>query len=280
MPWHIGSSETCPSSKPFAVVKNADGSVAGCHPTKTAAQKQMAALYASESNALDGDQQEENTMSDAERRFTSVPVEIRAGSDKSTIGGYAAKFERMSQNLGGFVERIAPSFFNKSRGDGWPGVIARYNHDDNMLLGTMGAGTLRLGIDDVGLTYEVDLPQSRGDVFELVQRGDVRQSSFAFVAFEDDWATSDQGFPLRTLVSGRLMDVAPVNTPAYEDTSVGLRSLAKKFGADLEEVRSMAAQNELTKFFKRTDSIDPKAQRHSAAAALAAIALLDPDATL
>lgn len=219
-------------------------------------------------------------MTDAERRFTSVPVEIRAGSDKATIGGYAAKFERMSQNLGGFVERIAPSFFNKSRGDGWPGVIARYNHDDNMLLGTHGAGTLRLGIDDVGLTYEVDLPQSRSDVFELVQRGDVRQSSFAFVAYEDDWTTSDQGFPLRTLVSGRLMDVAPVNTPAYEDTSVGLRSLAKKFGADFEEVRSMAAQNELTKFFKRTDSVDPLVKRRSAQAALAAIALLDPDATL
>src|SRR5690242_1266310 len=119
-------------------------------------------------------------MTDAERRFTSVPVEIRAGSDSHTIGGYAAKFDRMSQNLGGFVERIAPGFFNKSRGDGWPGVVARYNHDDNMLLGTTGAGTLRLGIDDVGLQYEVDLPSARADVRELVQRGDVRQSSFAF----------------------------------------------------------------------------------------------------
>lgn len=217
-------------------------------------------------------------MTDAERRFTSVPVEIRAGSDRNTIGGYAAKFERMSQNLGGFVERIAPTFFNKSRGDGWPGVIARYNHDDNMLLGTMGAGTLRLGIDDVGLTYEVDLPSSRSDVFELVQRGDVRQSSFAFVAYEDDWSTSDQGFPLRTLVSGRLMDVAPVNTPAYEDTSVGLRSLAAKMHAPVEEVRKLAEANELMRFFKRTDK--PTMQRHSAQAALAKVLSLDPDASL
>jgi HK97 family phage prohead protease len=217
-------------------------------------------------------------MADAERRFTSVPVEIRTGSDRSTIGGYAAKFDRMSQNLGGFVERIAPSFFNKSRGDGWPGVVARYNHDDNMLLGTMGAGTLRLGIDEVGLSYEVDLPQARGDVYELVQRGDVRQSSFAFMAFEDDWTTSDQGFPLRTLVSGRLMDVAPVNTPAYEDTSVGLRSLATKFDAPLEEVRALAAQNELMRFFKRTDVQEPV--RRSAQAALAKVLSLDPDATL
>jgi HK97 family phage prohead protease len=126
-------------------------------------------------------------MSDLERRFTQVRVEVRASGEGMTIGGYAAKFNRMSQNLGGFVERIDPAFFNKSRGDGWPGVVARYNHDDNMLLGTSGAGTLRLGIDEIGLNYEVDPPQSRADVYELVQRGDVRQSSFAFEAFEDDW---------------------------------------------------------------------------------------------
>ena len=217
-------------------------------------------------------------MTDAERRFTTVPVEIRAGADnnsKRTIGGYAAKFERMSQNLGGFVERIAPTFFSKSRGDGWPGVIARYNHDDNMVLGTIGGGTLRLSVDDIGLVYDVDLPQARSDVLELVERGDVRQSSFAFIAYEDDWTTSDQGFPMRTLVSGRLLDVAPVNTPAYEDTTVGTRSidgalasLAVKFSAEVDEVRQMAQRDELRKFFQRTDGTQPETKR-SAQLALA-----------
>ncbi len=214
-------------------------------------------------------------MSDAERRFTSVPVEIRAGSDgKRTIGGYAAKFERMSQNLGGFVEKIDRGFFNKSRGDGWPGVQARYNHDDNLLLGTTDAGTLRLSIDDIGLEYAVDLPSTRADVHELVQRGDVRQSSFAFIAFEDDWTTTDQGFPLRTLISGRLHDVAPVNVPAYEDTSVGLRSLAQKFDAPLEEVRKLAADGDLIKFFKRTDkSIETNRSAHAALAKVQGLGL-------
>lgn len=221
-------------------------------------------------------------MTDAERRFTSVRVEARAGADKLTIGGYAAKFMRMSQNLGGFVEQIDRGFFNKSRGDGWPGVIARYNHDDNMLLGTSAAGTLRLSIDDEGLTYEIDLPSARSDVHELVARGDVRQSSFAFVAFEDDWSTTDQGFPLRTLISGQLRDVAPVNTPAYEDTSVGLRSLAEKFDAPLDEVRKMAEANELVRFFKRTDggpSVEQQ-KRRSSAAALARILGMDPNQKL
>lgn len=191
-------------------------------------------------------------MTEQERRFTSVPVEIR-GAHSRTIGGYAAKFNTRSQNLGGFVEQIAPGFFNDSQARGWPSVVARYNHDDNMLLGTSAASTLRLTIDNIGLAYDVDLPSSRADVHELVTRGDVRQSSFAFASFEDEWTSTEDGFPLRTLISGRLYDVAPVNTPAYEYTSVGLRSLAKKFDADFAEVERLARENELRKFFKRTD---------------------------
>jgi hypothetical protein len=155
----------------------------------------------------------------------------------------------------------------------WPDVVARYNHDDNLLLGTTGAGTLRLGVDDIGLTYEVDLPSSRADVHELVERGDVRQSSFAFIADDEDWSTDDSGFPMRTLKQVRLLDVAPVNTPAYQDTSVGLRSLAAKFDADLDEVRSLAAKNELMRFFKRTDQPTESARRSAQAALVRAMKL-------
>lgn len=203
-----------------------------------------------------------------ERLSVSAPVELRAGrSGSRTIGGYAAKFNRMSQNLGGFVEKIDPQFFNASSGDGWPNVVARYNHDDMSLLGTSDAGTLRLSLDRVGLVYDVDLPSSRADVYELVSRGDVRQSSFAFIALEDDWGVSDQGFPLRTLVSGRLIDVAPVNSPAYIDTSVGLRSLARHVDAPLDEVLQLARRNDLQKLLTRSD-IPSRRRRRSARHAL------------
>ena len=136
-----------------------------------------------------------------------------------------------------------------------------------MLLGTSDAGTLRLALDNIGLDYAVDVPQSRADVLELVQRGDVQKSSFAFRVFEDDWEATTNGFPQRTLLSGALRDVAPVNTPAYEDTSTGLRSLATKFDASLDEVRALAESNDLMRFFKRTD-VAPE-PRFSARAALA-----------
>lgn len=198
---------------------------------------------------------------DIERRYTSGDTgkaELRADQGQKRIGGYAAVFNRQSRNLGGFVEVVDPIAFNQSRGDGWPEVIARYNHDDNQLLGTTAAGTLRMSIDQYGLSYDVLPPAAMGHVVELVERGDVRKSSFAFRTVSDDWATTEQGYPLRRLVGVQLVDVAPVNTPAYPDSTAGLRSLADKFEADIEEVRSMAEHDELRKFFVRTDGPQPK----------------------
>lgn len=202
-------------------------------------------------------------MSEMERRFTPVPVQVRAENGVRKIGGYAAMFDKLSRNLGGFVERVRPSCFNVTRANGWPDVICRYNHDDNMLLGTTGGNTLRLWTDETGLMYEVDPPQSREDIVELVGRNDVRKSSFAFRVDVngDEWTLTDQDYPLRDLVSAQLIDVAPVNVPAYDNTSAGLRSvevalrsLATKMGADEAEVRKLAEENELKRFFVRTDN--------------------------
>jgi len=210
--------------------------------------------------SMSGQNSLEGTV-EIERRYTSGDTgkaELRAVDDgKATIGGYAAVFNRSSKNLGGFIEVVDPIAFNQSRGDGWPDVMARYNHDDNQLLGTTAAGTLRMGLDAYGLRYDVDPPSSMAYVTELVQRGDVRKSSFAFRTIEDDWSMTEQGYPLRRLTAVQLVDVAPVNTPAYADTTAGLRSLAERFDAPIEEVRAMAQHDELRKFFVTTTSGAP-----------------------
>src|ERR1700682_1817221 len=99
-------------------------------------------------------------------------------------------------------------------------VICRVNHLDSALLGTVKAGTLRLDIDGRGLHYEVDLPNTSAgnDVAELVGRGDVTNSSFSFICSQDTWSVDADGTPLRTLVSVRLVDCAPVTSPAYSST--------------------------------------------------------------
>ncbi len=214
--------------------------------------------------------------SDLERRYTPGTVEVvRSASDdkKPSIGGYAAKYNKQSRNLGGFVEQIDLRAFNKSRGDGWPDVMARYNHDDNMLLGTTAAGTLRLSVDEVGLFYEVDPPAARADILELVGRGDVGKSSFAFRVMGDgeEWGLNDLDIPLRTLTNVQLVDVAPVNSPAYLDTSSALRSLANRMDAPLEEIRKLAGENELRRLFKRTDQGGTQPQQHFGAAARIAL---------
>jgi HK97 family phage prohead protease len=187
-----------------------------------------------------------------ETRTTARPVVLRATGARRVIGGYGATFGGRSENLGGFHERVDNRAFNKSAGDGWPGAVARFNHLDEMLLGTTKARTLRLAIDQTGLFYEVDLPESRNDVLELVTRGDISSSSFAFECWDDSWGYED-GTALRTLLSVRLLDVSPVTRAAYPDATVGLRSLARFVDAPIADVIDLSNRHELRKLFVRTD---------------------------
>lgn len=184
-----------------------------------------------------------------ERRSTAHVVEVRAGEDGTTrIGGYALVYNRYSQNLGGYVEQCSPGLADKSIAD-QVDVLARYQHDSDMLLGRVSADTLRLEGDGTGVLYEADLPDTSyaRDLAALAKRGDVRHSSFAFRVMPggDDWSYTEQGYPLRTLGAVQLVDVAPVVTPAYLDTTSGLRSLAERRGLDLDVVTAAAAANEL-----------------------------------
>lgn len=210
-----------------------------------------------------------------ERIYTSqwkvpCPVELRSGQDSRIIGGYALKFDKRSQNLGGYVEVIAPSFTNQSRSEGWPDVVCRYNHNDELLLGTTRSGTLQLSTDAIGLIYDVDVPECRGDVLEMIRRRDVAHSSFAFEVHEQEWGVSEENFPQRTLVSGRIIDVAPVPSPAYRDTSVAMRSLAKQLECPIEDVIQAHREKEMRKFFIRTDNRGAVAKTEPPVSAMAA----------
>lgn len=201
-------------------------------------------------------------MRDLEKRDNAGLVELRANQDgTSVLTGYAAVFNRYSQNLGGFVEQVDPAAFTKSLADSVP-VVARFNHQDNLLLGTSEAGTLTLEIDGTGLRYTVDLPDTTAgrDVKALAERGDLRYSSFAFRTMEDEWDWTPDGFPLRTLRAVQLVDVAPVVNPAYRDTTTGLRSLAESFHVDLEAVRAAANDNALARLLAGKE--DSRAHGH------------------
>lgn len=196
-------------------------------------------------------------MTTIERRQISGTVQLReAPGGVKRAGGYAIMWNRLSQNLGGFVERVDPGFPDKTLGDGLD-VLARYQHDSDMLLGRTAAETLRLKKDGTGLDYEADLPDTSyaRDLAALLARGDVRGSSFAFslVPDGDEWSWTEQGYPLRTLLRGIVVDVAPVVTPAYLDATAGLRSLAEHRGLDTATVQAAAAANELGQLLRAKD---------------------------
>lgn len=178
-----------------------------------------------------------------------MEVRHRTEGDSATIVGYAARFNRLSQNLGGFVEEVAPGAFedtlaqkvDSKRND----IRALLNHDPNFVLGRTSRGTLKLATDEDGLHFEIDANLRKTSVRDLVEdldRGDISQASFGFRVLPDgdDWSFSDQGFPKRTLLSVELFDVSPVTFPAYLDTDsakrMALRSLADSRGIEVDAI--------------------------------------------
>ena len=160
-----------------------------------------------------------------EKRLFSI--EYRDSGNGRTVAGYAALFNSESEDLGGFYERIAPGAFDGCLVDD---VRCLFNHDPNQLLARTKSGTMRISADERGLRYEFDLPNTSlgRDLGELLARGDVSQSSFAFTIPDggDVWEKRDDGRAIRTITRvARLYDVSPVTYPAYPDTEVALRSM-------------------------------------------------------
>lgn len=167
-----------------------------------------------------------------ERRNLTGTLQIRKepeGTDSRKIEGYALVFNSESQDLEGFRERILPGALDGvlEKSD----ILALFNHDQSrgvLARSRRGKGTLELVVDDKGLLYRFEAPNtSLGDeVLEGVKRGDIAGSSFAFTVADEDWEKEEDGRYLRTIKRfGELFDVSPVIHPAYEATSVDTRGL-------------------------------------------------------
>jgi len=183
-----------------------------------------------------------------ERHITYSKVELRApeGEENGRIlQGYAAVYESLSHDLGGFVERVAPGAFDDALADPDLDVLCRVQHQDGLLVvGRTKSGTLEVGSDDRGLWYRCVLPDTQAgrDIAVLVERGDIDQSSFAFELHPDgieewDWSYDP---PLRILRKVHLYDVAPVSGPAYEATTAHIRSRVFKNAKRRREMQTRA----------------------------------------
>lgn len=151
-----------------------------------------------------------------------------------TIQGRAIVFESLSNDLGGFKEIIKRGAISQELVDS-SDVFARTNHSDDYILArcNKGKGSLQLELREDGLWYSFEAPATEkgNELVEHIRRGEISQSSFAFMVANEPGAerwTKIDGVTVREIYKiAYLGDVAPVFTPAYSETSVSLRALDK-----------------------------------------------------
>lgn len=153
--------------------------------------------------------------------------------EERIIEGYAIVFNELSEDLGGFREMILPEAVNQeliNKSD----IFYLYNHCDNstpLARSNHGQGSLELTIDSKGLKYRFNCINS--EFYELVKRGDLDKSSFAFSLPKDGsgeiWEKSQEYNYIRKITKiEQLYDCSAVLVPAYSTTELYARNLNKK----------------------------------------------------
>lgn len=144
--------------------------------------------------------------------------EVRASGDEMVIEGYAAVFDQVT-DIGPFREVIDPAAFDGHLDDD---VRLLLNHEGAPMARTTN-GTLILSTDEHGLKYRANLvdTQAARDLYQMIKRGDISQSSFAFTIQDEE---RQQDGVRRVKKVGSILDVAPVTYPAYPTASVTARN--------------------------------------------------------
>jgi uncharacterized protein len=166
-------------------------------------------------------------------KFRELRAETGANGER-IFSGVAAPFNSRSVDLGGFVEVIAPTAFNRTLRE-QPDIYALYAHDMRSILGRTKSKTLTLDVDEVGLHFRCTAPDTAAarDVAALVERGDVDGCSFGFMTRDSRWEELSDGTILRTLIDVDLEEISITPFEAYPATSVDVRSAPREIRSKL-----------------------------------------------
>jgi uncharacterized protein len=180
-----------------------------------------------------------------------VTFSATARLEGNTLLGVAHLFGERA-DLGTHYEEIAVGGFDEAMRSSDPRAFVE--HDRSKLLGRVSSKTLTVAIEQVAgrpaLTYAIDLPDTTyaRDLKALVERGDLRESSFGFIPGESAWSKAANGLRVRTHTRVKeLIDVSPVAMPAFSGTSAQLHSrsfAAESLGSQLVRARARVAFGE------------------------------------
>jgi HK97 family phage prohead protease len=177
-----------------------------------------------------------------ELRFFAQELRAAGTDTAPKIEGMAATFGTVT-DIGQFREVIQKGAFTRSLADPTQEKVCLYNHNPDVVLGRVSAGTLSLEQTDRGLKFSCSVPDTTAarDVYTNLKLGNIRECSFGFGIDDPDndesWQAQSDGTMLRTLKSVRLFDVSVVTFPAYGGTSASARHVV----ADYAESRMAGA---------------------------------------
>ena len=168
-----------------------------------------------------------------EKELRFIRSDINIELSERIVSGYAIRFMEESVDLGGFIERIHPEAISIDQIRN-SDIFALFNHEDDMVLGRTGAGTLKLDLREDGLYYEINVPNTvaGNELLEHITRGEMYGTSFAFSLPSDGsgevWSKGEDGNIYRDITNIEFIwEISPVFTPAYPTTTVSARSLEK-----------------------------------------------------
>ena len=165
------------------------------------------------------------------------PFEIRAEESGNIVEGYALTFENetvLHERDGiKYKEVIIRNALNTAQ---MQDVVMNFNHTGKPVARTKN-NTLTLTVDNVGLRIRADLSgtDEGRKLYEEIKGGYIDKMSFAFTVADEEY---DRGTRTRKIKGiKRLYDVAAVDIPAYDSTSIQARSF---FEAEAERERAEA----------------------------------------
>lgn len=120
-----------------------------------------------------------------------------------------------SRDMGGWTEVIEPTALRAAKLDE---LIARVDHA-GVPIGRF-PGTLDVEERSDGLHWSVTPPESRQDLLEAIERGDLRAGSWQMVVGRDEW----RGDTRHVHEISELRDVSVVSSPAYPSATVEYRA--------------------------------------------------------
>lgn len=172
------------------------------------------------------------------RSFSEERAIPKVIEDSRIIEGYAVVFEKESRMMFDwfrerkFVEVIKRGAVTDADLKKWDiKAVAEHNKSRLLARSFNGVGTLTLSVDDYGVMYRFEAPNTaEGDnALELIRRGDIFGSSFAYTTDESSnvvYTKRSDGSMLREVTKlDRMYDVSIVVDPAYFGTDVTARSL-------------------------------------------------------